>query len=377
MERIIKVTERTRKLKNGRISHYLDFYPPIKHPETGKDTRRFFLNIHTLDKPKSTTDQVENSHLIKLKSAKVHEIRTMILNNDYSFFISDSETENTKTVLSLLEKYKNEKQGNTLRNWQSTMNHFKQFLQSDIQVNELTPKVCNDFKEHLNNATSKSGKQLHQNSKVQYLKTFKAFLNVLFEKKHIDKKLSDEVKNFRAEKTKRAYLTLDEVNQLIKTPCSDAKLKNVFLFSILTGLRISDIEKLCWLDVDESNKESVYIRHTQQKTKELANLPISAQARNLMGKRGADNESVFNYEYYSGKTNEILREWIKDAGIDKYITFHDARHTNAVLLISKGVDVFTVQKLLGHTDIATTMIYADVLNEAKIKASNKINLDFD
>ena len=96
-----------------------------------------------------------------------------------------------------------------------------------------------------------------------------------------------------------------------------------------------------------------------------------------MGKRGADNESVFNYEYYSGKTNEILREWIKDAGIDKYITFHDARHTNAVLLISKGVDVFTVQKLLGHTDIATTMIYADVLNEAKIKASNKINLDFD
>ena len=73
-----------------------------------------------------------------------------------------------------------------------------------------------------------------------------------------------------------------------------------------------------------------------------------------------------------GYLNKLLKDWVKSSGIKKRITFHTSRHTNATLLLSLGVDLYTVSKLLGHTQIKTTQIYAKIVDKKKDDAVNMI-----
>src|SRR5690606_38590503 len=113
------------------------------------------------------------------------------------------------------------------------------------------------------------------------------------------------------------------------------------------------IHKLKWEEVrDEDTGSRIVFR--QKKTDGLEYLYISNQAREFLGKRKEKSERVFtNLQYGVGVTTELLR-WCMKAGITKHITFHCARHTNAVLLLENGADIYTVQKRLGHKEIRTT-----------------------
>jgi site-specific recombinase XerD len=84
---------------------------------------------------------------------------------------------------------------------------------------------------------------------------------------------------------------------------------------------------------------------------------------------------VFEGLVYSAWTNTHLSKWLTDAGITKKITFHSFRHTFATLQLSKGTDIYTVSKMLGHRDLKTTQIYAKIIDQTKRDAANKIQLD--
>ena len=71
--------------------------------------------------------------------------------------------------------------------------------------------------------------------------------------------------------------------------------------------------------------------------------------------------------------NRALKAWAKRAGIDKDITLHTARHTYATTLLTKGADLYTVSKLLGHSEVATTQIYAKIVDSKKVEAVNLLN----
>lgn len=71
--------------------------------------------------------------------------------------------------------------------------------------------------------------------------------------------------------------------------------------------------------------------------------------------------------------NRALKTWVKRAGIEKNITLHTARHTFATSLLTKGADLYTVSKLLGHSEVATTQIYAKIIDEKKVEAVNLLN----
>ena len=90
-----------------------------------------------------------------------------------------------------------------------------------------------------------------------------------------------------------------------------------------------------------------------------------------MGVRGRDNEAIFNCPRLC---NKHLREWAQSAGIAKHITFHSGRHTFAVMMLDLGVDIYTVSKLLTHSNLATTQVYADVVDELKRDAAERISL---
>jgi integrase len=171
--------------------------------------------------------------------------------------------------------------------------------------------------------------------------------------------------------TKREYLTLDELIKLKATPCEDDEIRGAAIFSIYTGLRFSDIKSMTWGNIKEGNN-GMYLEYRQRKTKALEHIPISTDVIELLGEPKSSNELIFPELSKKKRYNRVIKKWISDAGINKIITFHCFRHTNATLLIAKGVDLYTVSKILGHKSIKTTQIYAKVIDENKRNAINLI-----
>lgn len=148
------------------------------------------------------------------------------------------------------------------------------------------------------------------------------------------------------------------------------------MFSALTGLRFSDIEKLVWGELEYIDGNGYFIKFKQQKTKGDEIMPISEQAFYLLGERKEPKVKVFEGLKYSAYSNLHLFKWMTKAGITKDITFHCFRHTFATLQLSNGTDIYTVLKMLGHRELKTTQIYAKIIDQTKRDAANKIQLDF-
>ena len=171
------------------------------------------------------------------------------------------------------------------------------------------------------------------------------------------------------------FLTLDELGKLKNTPCTNELYKQAALFSAATGLRRSDVVALSWGQIKTSN-DGLFIDFSQQKTSGLLHAPLNDTALQILGKRQADEVQPFAelLNIHWAKQDKELHKWVKDSGINKRITFHCFRHSYAVALISKGIDIFTVSKMLGHKSVMTTVrTYAKVMNKDKQNAVSKIN----
>lgn len=171
----------------------------------------------------------------------------------------------------------------------------------------------------------------------------------------------------------REYLTIDEIKQLIATDCKRENVKNAFLFSCFCGLRFSDLCAITWGQITQDG-EQMRIQLQMQKTKDPLYLPISEQAQKYMPYRGtaSANDTIFSM-FSEVHSNAIIADWAKAAGITKKVTFHVARHTFATMMLTLGADLYTTSKLLGHTRIETTQIYAKIVNKKKDEAVNLTN----
>ena len=161
--------------------------------------------------------------------------------------------------------------------------------------------------------------------------------------------------------------------KLEATECKNPLLKKAFLFSCRTGIAFTDTKNLEWQDFKIDHEGKYYIAFHRQKTKGLQYLPITNETLEMLGTAGKPDEKIFGKLKQGSWTNIILREWIFKAGIQKNITFHNARHTNATLLIHKGAKIETVNKLLGHKDLKTTMGYVKVMDKDLRKSAELIN----
>lgn len=219
-------------------------------------------------------------------------------------------------------------------------------------------------------AKTKSGNNISKATASAYFNKLRAVINAAYAKGIIIRNPLAQVKSIKPEQTKRTYLTIEEVRNLVKTECRYDVLKRAFLFSCLTGLRWSDINKLDWSQV--SQLQGIHrIIFNQQKTGTLQYLDITEQAFNLMGEQ-ENHGRVFNGLKYSSWMNVEIIRWCLEAGITKHVTFHSARHTFAVSLLCNSVDIYTVSKLLGHSEIKTTQIYADIIDSVRKDAMHKI-----
>ena len=104
-------------------------------------------------------------------------------------------------------------------------------------------------------------------------------------------------------------------------------------------------------------------------------MPISEQALQLCGEPGKPEQFVFEDLPDPSWISSPLKRWIESAGINRKITFHCFRHTYATLQLAGGTDIYTVSKMLGHTNVKTTQIYGKVVDEKKQKATNAIKIN--
>lgn len=377
-----KVSLRKKAISKNRQSLYLDFYPPITNFQTGQPTRREFLEIYIYDKPKSPVERQHNKETLLL-AEQIKQKRENLLNKPEVYSNYELEQLKIKEIgdrnfIEYFQSLTNKRKESNHDNWHSAFRYLKTYTNGYLRFADLNEKFCNDFKDYLLNVKSnKSDKvNLSQNSAASYFIKFKVVLKQAFKDGLLQFDLNAKIEPIKQLETQRDYLTIEELNRLIKTDCSNPLLKRAALFSALTGLRFSDIQKLVWGEIQFDLERGYSIQFTQQKTKGAEVLPISEQAYQLLGEPQESTEKVFKGLYYSAYENKHLYQWIEAAGIIKDISFHNFRHTFATLQLSKGTDIYTVGKMLGHKTVKTTQIYAKIVDENKRKAADKIQLDF-
>lgn len=369
-----KVFLREKKLSGNRRSLYLDFYPPIIHPETGKPTRREFLRLEVLEKPRTEMDKIQNKETRAL-AENIRAKRQIEIQNEQYGQMTDIRRE--ADFVTFFRQLANERKASNHDNWVSALNYLETFTGGSLKMADLDEQFCTNFRQYLlNTPSTRTGKQtLSQNSVVSYFNKFKAALKQAYRSGYLLQDLNAKVEGVKPAETHRKYLSLEELQALVKTECENPTLKRAAIFSALTGLRFSDIHKLTWDEVRYSEASGYYLQFHQRKTGGAETHYISEQAFNLLGNRGEPAETVFQALHYSAWENIKLKRWVEAAGITKDITFHSFRHTYATLQLSSGTDIYTVSKMLGHKDLKTTQVYAKIVDEKKRAAANKIKLD--
>ena len=160
---------------------------------------------------------------------------------------------------------------------------------------------------------------------------------------------------------------------MINTPCKNTSVKEAFLFACFCGLRISDIKTLKWSDVKQET-DGICICKKMIKTKQIVMVPLSENALVWMPNKGIAKMEDFVFCLPSYFTiNSQVKQWAKSAGLEKKITFHTSRHTFATTLLTMGADLYTTSKLLGHQNIKTTQVYAEIVNKKKIETVNLLD----
>ena len=361
------------RLKSGKISLYLDYY------QNGK--RQYeYLKLYLIPEPEkgklSKEDKDENRRTLALAEAIRSKRHVEMQNGAYGFQdLSKIKGSFANYVKVLCERRRSSK-GN-YDNWDSALKHLKKFDKADSMFSQIDRRWLESFKHYLEKeARTPSDKQLSPNSQHSYYNKIRAALREAHKEGIIQKNPAFETDGIKPGETEREFLTYDELQAMVKAVCEIQILKRAFLFSALTGLRWSDIQKLLWSEVQHSKENGYYIRFIQKKTKGSETLPISKQAFQLLGDRETPEKRVFSSLKYSSWHNIKLQQWAMRAGISKTITFHCARHTYATLQLTFGTDIYTVSKLLGHKDLKTTQIYAKVIDERKKESVSKIILDF-
>ncbi|WP_264564338.1 tyrosine-type recombinase/integrase [Flavobacterium sp. N3904] len=375
----INVTLRKRTLPSGKITLYLDFFPPIYNAKTREFSRIEYLGLYLVSKPKNNIDKAMNSeNLHKAEVICANRLNELNKQQIYTPFEQERlrlQEIGKKSFLQYIKQTAEIKTGNNAEIWKYAIIHFEKFLKNeDILMQEIDVTVVEDFREYILKAKclKKKGQFLAQNTALSYFNKIKATLRKAYKKGLLQTDVNAAVESIKEQESQRNFLTMEEATRLFRTPCKKEIVKRISFFSLLTGMRYSDISKLTWEEVQYSADEGYYIRFKQQKTDRPLTLPISEEALEFLGEQRMEHGKIFlNLKKWD--FDRLIPIWIKDAAIEKHITFHCFRHTYATLQMAAGTDIFTVSKMLGHKNIKTTQIYTKIIDEKKRETTNKIS----
>ncbi len=297
------------------------------------------------------------------------------------------EDEKHRTLVELI-KYHNEIASQklnkaTLRHYKTTQNYLSKFLKSkykttDIFLISLDYSFIVDFEYYLKNyQPSDHQRRISNNTVMKHLQRLRKMVTMAFHLEWINK---DPFVRFKStfEKKEREFLTNQDLEKLENFHSSIDRLnivRDLFIFSCYTGISYIDMHKLTKNNIVIGIDGNSWIVTKRQKTGTSIKIPLLDKAKQILLRYQEHPRVVINNRLLPALSNQKINAYLKEiaiiCGINKNFTFHMARHTFATTVtLSNGVPIETVSKLLGHTKIATTQIYARVL-ESKISNDMK------
>lgn len=344
-------------------------------PRPGAKVQYEWLNLRIFEAPKTNTEKDHNKETMLLAES-IRAKRLLDMQTSTHGFASTVKGKITflDYFKKLADRKRDDSNGN-YGNWLSVYEHLKVFIgKKEYTLDQIDEDFLEAFKQYLQGTITRRGKKqkLEANSALSYFNKVRAALREAYVNKMIKENPSNRVKGLKAGDTHRQFLTIEELQAMANTECSNALLKKAFLFSALTGLRWSDVKAVDWTKIQYSEVAGWSLEYIQKKTKAAEILPLSDQAVKVLGEKKTDKEPIFKDLCYHIHMNKQLQDWVDAAGIKKKITFHCARHTFATLQLSMDTDIYTVSKLLGHKHLKTTEIYTKVIDKKKIDAVKRI-----
>ncbi len=335
----------------------------------GKKGYAFFLDYwhngrhETYFYPKKYTGLVANKIIDNQLLKDIEKDRS---DKDYELFANENNfrLKNDFSKADFIEFYKRVgvKKGSRPQ-YTASLKHFLDFIKVEkIQFRELSPELFKKFREYLLSRVSDITAR-------GYLDVMRAGLNIAIEHNVIQDNPLKGI-DIKVEDTKKEYLTEKELIAFINQDTKHIQSKNAFLFSCFTGLRLGDVLSLTFDQIQEGE-----IHFRQQKTKKIEAFPLAEDAQKIIEyqlNRKKKTVKVFDLPKSKSSINRYLKQIIKEAGITKNIHYHCSRHTFAIRCLNSGMSIYEVSKFLGHSDIKTTEVYLQFVQEHKQRAIGKL-----
>jgi len=281
-------------------------------------------------------------------------------------------SENHETLLNLFQKHNEDvkkligvsKSAGTYQKYEVTRRHLQKFMQlkyqiTDISLKEIKHLFVTDFEIYLLTTAA-----CNTNTTAKFMQFFKRIILIARNNGLI---ATDPFANYKIRliSVDRGYLTQEDVEKILKKEFAIKRLelvRDIFIFSCFTGLSYIDIKNLTNKEIRTSFDNNLWIMTKRQKTKVDSNILLLDVPKMIIEKY--KGKSV-NDQVLPILSNQKMNAYLKEVGdlceVDKELTFHLARHTFATTItLAKGVPIETVSKMLGHTNIRTTQIYARI-----------------
>lgn len=367
------------------LSLYLDYY---KDGKRQYEFLRIYLNLET-------DAEVKEQNRQKLEVARTIQQEKIVnqTKTGAGFIVTKKTKINLIQYIQFVADEALKKSGNKHSLYYhllSLSKHIEVYKGSSVRLADVDKDFILGFIEYLKTARNQNFTRNKETEKVEYLS--QNFQHLLFMKLRfvlghavksdilasnpIDK--IDTGDRPKGKPSTREFLCLEEIKVLIRTECKNEHLKRAFLFCCLVGLRYSDVSTITWKELTTDIEGDTILRFTMKKVGREQICYISDEAIKWLPERGKakDDEIIFDLPR-NDRANVQLSKWMQAAGITKKITFHCSRHTAATLNLALGVSMEIVSKMLGHTKLSTTQIYAKILDKQRKEASNKQNGIFD
>lgn len=239
---------------------------------------------------------------------------------------------------------------------------------ADYNINAIDKPFVQEFFAYLQGYRREGDIRCAVNGALKHITRFKRVMNLALQNEWITR---NPVCLLKVKKTKveKGFLTEPEIKKLQEANLKPhlAIARDIFLFSVYTGLAYVDVSKMTVDNVVRGIDKSLWLQFNRQKTDMRVSLPLLEPAQVLIDKYHTYHEGEKTHHLFPIPQNQVINRYLKEiateAGIHKHITFHMARHTFATTItLMHGIPIETVSKMLGHAALSTTQIYAKVVD---------------
>ena len=343
-------------------------------------TKKDWDESKQLLKAKASGASVYNSKILKI-TTDLHDIYNQLLSLGKEFDVFDIKNRylgenNSRGLLYTFDYYLETIENNlgkgyaykTLEHYRCSRKKVGKFLndvlkKKDVSLHDIDFQFLNEFDSYL-----KKTYKIHQNTAWNYHKHLKRIFNLAISLEYMDKNPYSKFK-VKLEEAHRDFLTLQELKKIEQKRIDLIRLsivRDVFLFACYTGLSYADISKLNRKHIRKRDDGNYWIFISRTKTKTECKIPLFDNSLKILEKYRGFPEAILKGRVLPVSSNQKLNSYLKElaeiCGINKNLTMHMARHTFATsITLSNGVPIETVSKILGHSSLKITQIYARVL----------------